>query len=109
SFLRSHHRPTGPTNAPAALAALPDELDWLLSFLEPPLEIASPEEAEAMSSAAAVLCPSIDRLEGGSAQADFDRLERARDDVARAFVRRLPELPPTADPAVLPEPLETPF
>src|SRR5207244_6033506 len=55
------------------------------------------------------LRPRIDRLEGGSAQADFDRLERARDDVARAFVRRLPELPPTADPAVLPETLETPF
>ena len=109
SFLGSHHRPAGQTNATAALAALPDELDWLLSFLEPPLESASPEEAEAMSSAAAVLRASIDRLEGGSAQADFDRLERARDDVARAFIRRLPELPPNADAAVLPETLDTPF
>ncbi len=109
SFLGSHHRPAGPTNATGALAALPDELDWLLSFLEPPLEIASPEEAEAMSSAASALRASIDRLEGGSAQADFDRLERARDDVARGFIRRLPELPPTADAAVLPETLETPF
>ena len=109
SFLGSHHRPAGQTNATAALAALPDELDWLLSFLEPPLESASPEEADAMSSAAAVLRASIDRLEGGSAQADFDRLERARDDVARAFIRRLPELPPNADAAVLPETLDTPF
>jgi uncharacterized membrane protein YccC len=109
SFLGSQHRPTGPTNATAALVALPDELDWLLSFLDPPLETASVEEAEAMASAAAVLRASIDRLEGGSAQADFDRLERTRLDVARAFIRRLPDLPPREDAAVLPETLETPF
>src|SRR5436309_1333555 len=109
SFLGSQHRPAGPSDATAALAALPDELDWLLSFLEPPLEISSTEEAEAMASAGAALRASIDRLEGGSAQADFDRLESARDDVARAFIRRLPELPPSADAAVLPELLETPF
>jgi uncharacterized membrane protein YccC len=109
SFLGSQHRPAGPTGATAALAALPDELDWLLSFLEPPLDLTSPEEAEAMASAAAVLRAGIDRLEGGSAQADFDRLERARDDVARAFIRRLPDLPPSADTGVLPELLETPF
>ena len=87
----------------------PDELSWLLSFLEPPLELSSPDEAEAMSAAAAVLRASVDRLEGGRAQADFDRLERARDDVARAFIRRLPELPVAADAAVLPETFETPF
>jgi uncharacterized membrane protein YccC len=109
SFLGSQHRPAGPTNETAALVALPDELDWLLSFLEPPLEMASVEDAEAMASAAAVLRASIDRLEGGSAQADFDRLERARVDVAHAVIRQLPELPPRADAAVLPETLETPF
>jgi uncharacterized membrane protein YccC len=109
SFLGSQHRPAGPTGGTAALAALPDELDWLLSFLEPPLEITSPEESEAMASAAAVLRAGIDRLDGGSAQADFDRLERGREDVARAFIRQLPELPPSADTAVLPEILETPF
>jgi len=109
SFLGSQHRPAGPTGSTAALAALPDELDWLLSFLEPPLEISSPEDGEAMSSAAAVLRASIDRLKGGGAQADFERLDRARDHVARAVIRRLPELPPSADPAVLPETLETPF
>jgi fusaric acid resistance family protein len=109
SSLGSQHRPAGPTGATAALAALPDELDWLLSFLEPPLALTSPDDAEAMASAAAVLRASIDRLEGGSAQADFDRLERGRDDVARAFIRQLPELPPSADPAVLPEMLDTPF
>jgi hypothetical protein len=109
SSLGSQHRPAGPTGATAALAALPDELDWLLSFLEPPLALTSLDDAEAMASAAAVLRASIDRLEGGSAQADFDRLERGRDDVARAFIRQLPELPPSADPAVLPEVLDTPF
>jgi uncharacterized membrane protein YccC len=109
SFLGSQHRPAGPTGATAALAALPDELDWLLSFLEPPPEMSSAEDAEAMASAAAVLRASIDRLEGGSAQADFDRLGGARDDLARAFIRRLPELPPSAEPGVLPEMLETPF
>jgi uncharacterized membrane protein YccC len=109
SFLGSQHRPAGPTGATAALAALPDELDWLLSFLEPPLAGTSSDDAEAMASAAAVLRASIDRLEGGSAQADFDRLERGRDDVARAFIRQVPELPPSADPAVLPEMLDTPF
>ena len=109
SFLGSQHRPAGPSDPTAALAALPDELDWLLSFLEPPLEISSAEDAEAMASAGAVLRASIDRLEGGSAQADFDRLESTRNDVARAFIGRLPELPPSADAAVLPEMLETPF
>jgi uncharacterized membrane protein YccC len=109
SFLGSQHRPAGPTGATAALAALPDELDWLLSFLEPPLEISASEDGEAMASAAAVLRASIDRLEGGSAQADFDRLARARADVAHAFIRRLPALPPSAGAAVLPETLETPF
>jgi len=109
SFLGSQHRPAGPSDATAALAALPDELDWLLSFLEPPPEISSAEEAEAMASAGAVLRASINRLDGGSAQADFDRLESASDEVAHAFIRRLPELPPSADAAVLPEVLETPF
>ena len=109
SFLGAQHRPTGPTDATTALAALPDELDWLLSFLESPLELSSAEDAEAMAGAAEVLRASIDRLEGGSAQADFGRLERARDEVARAFIRRLPEVPPSADAAVLPDLLETPF
>ncbi|HEX3687360.1 MAG TPA: hypothetical protein VHU60_07230, partial [Gaiellaceae bacterium] len=99
SFLGSQHRPAGPMAATAALAALPDELDWLLSFLEAPLEISCPEDEEALASAAAVLRASIDRLEGGHSQADFDRLEQARDDVARAFIGRLPELPPSADSA----------
>src|SRR5690348_4302979 len=33
-LLGTQHRPTGPTGMTAALAALPEELDWLLSFLK---------------------------------------------------------------------------
>jgi uncharacterized membrane protein YccC len=62
-----------------------------------------------MAAAAAVLGASVDRLDGGSAQADFDRLDRARDGVARAFLSRLPEFPLSSDEAGLPETLEMPF
>jgi hypothetical protein len=34
-LLGTQHRPTGPTGTTAALAARPEELDWLLSFLTP--------------------------------------------------------------------------
>ena len=40
-----------------------------------------------------VLRASAERLEGRDGQPDFERLETARDDVARALMRRLPELP----------------
>src|SRR4051812_21329797 len=54
--LGSQHRPTGPTGRTAALAALPDELDWLLSFLGPPVIASGGEQdAEAMAATAAVL------------------------------------------------------
>jgi uncharacterized membrane protein YccC len=108
-LLGSQHRPTGPTAPTAAVAALPDELDWLLSFLElPALDLACSEDSEAMAAAAALLRASAERLEGRDAQADFARLDAARDAVARALVRRLPELPPT--PAgFVPEALDAPF
>ena len=100
-FLGSQHRPTGPTEATASLASLPDELDWLLTFLDDTADdVPSAEDVEALSAAAAVLRASIDRLEGGSAQADFEQLERTRRDVARALVRRLPEGSALADPAL---------
>jgi hypothetical protein len=97
-FLGSQHRPTGPTAPTAALASLPDELDWLLSFLAPApnapvLELACAEDAEAMAAAAAVLRAGAERLEGRDGQPDFARLDAARLAVARALMRRLPELP----------------
>jgi len=113
-LLGTQHRPTGPTGTTAALAALPEELDWLLSFLTPSaelpeLELACAEDAEAMAAAAAVLRAGAARLEGGDERPDFTRLDAARVAVARALARRLPELPAdTGDDALL-EALDPPF
>src|SRR5439155_9073778 len=113
-FLGTQHRPTGPPGPTAALASLPDELDWLLSFLapsgEPPaLGLACAEDAEAMTATAAVLRASAERLEGRDDRPDFARLDAARDAVARPLARRLPDLPAdTRDDALL-EALEPPF
>jgi uncharacterized membrane protein YccC len=114
SFLGTQHRPTGPTAPTAALASLPDELDWLLSFLSPSgelsaVELACAEDAEAMAATAALLRSSAARLEGGDERPDFARLETARVDVARALMRRLPELPPDTSEDTLPAALEPPF
>jgi uncharacterized membrane protein YccC len=114
SFLGTQHRPTGPTRPTAALASLPDELDWLLSFLAPSagapaLERSCGEDAEAMAATAAVLRASADRLEGRDERPDLARLDAARDAVAGALVRRLPQqLSGTGDDA-FPEALEPPF
>ena len=113
-FLGTHHRPTGPTGPTAALASLPDELDWLLSFLAPSadlpvLELACAEDAEAMAAAAAMLRASAERLEGRDGRPDFERLDAARDAVADALVRRLPELPADTPGGAVPQALEPPF
>jgi uncharacterized membrane protein YccC len=112
-LLGTPHRPTGPTGPMAALASLPDELDWLLSFVAPEadvqLELACAEDAEAMAAAAAVLRASAERLEGRDGQPDFERLETARDAVARALMRRLPELPPDTPAGEVPRALDAPF
>src|SRR5437763_1166614 len=68
-LLGTQHRPTGPTDPTAALASLPDELDWLLSFVTPlpeqgPLELSGAEDAEAMAAAADVLRTGAERLAG---------------------------------------------
>jgi len=112
-LLGTQHRPTGPTGPMAALASLPDELDWLLSFVAPTadvqLELACAEDAEAMAAAAAVLRASAERLQGRDEQPDFERLEEARDGVARALMRRLPELPPDTPAGEVPRALDAPF
>jgi uncharacterized membrane protein YccC len=114
SFIGTQHRPTGPTAPTAALASLPDELDWLLSFLipspeVPELELACAEDAEAMSATAAALRTSAARLEGSDERPDFARLDAARDAVARALVRRLPELPTDGPEDELTDALDPPF
>ena len=109
----TQHRPSGPTGPTAALASLPDELDWLLSFLTPspqvPLELACAEDAEAMAAAAAVLRASAERLEGRDGRPDFERLEASRDAVAHALMRRLPQLPVDTPAGEVPPALDAPF
>ena len=75
-LLGTQHRPRGPTRPTAALASLPDELDWLLSFLtpsgtSPALEIACADDVEAVAATAAVLRAGAARLEGGDDEPDF--------------------------------------
>jgi len=113
-LLGTQHRPTGPTGPTAALASLPDELDWLLSFLAPSagphmLELACAEDAEAVTAAAAVLRASAGRLEGRDERPDFARLEAARDAVAQALMRRLPELPSDTPAGSVAQALDPPF
>ena len=112
-FLGAQHRPTGPTGPMAALASLPDELDWLLSFVTPDrdgrLELACTEDADALAAAAGVLNTGAERLLGRDGRPDFERLESARDAVARALMRRLQELPPDTPPGEIPRALDAPF
>ncbi len=114
-FLGSQHRPTAGAAATAALASLPDELDWLLSFLAPSsanppkLKIACSEDEEALAAIAAVLRLSADRLEGGGHRPDLARLDAAREGVARAVMRRLPELLSSFDEDTLMAALDAPF
>ena len=62
-----------------------------------------------MAAAAAVLRVSAERLEGRDERPDFARLDVARDAVANALVRRLPELPADTPAGAVPEALEPPF
>lgn len=108
-FLETPHRPTGPT---AALAALVDEVDWLLSFLVPragALELCRDENSEAMAATASVLRAGAARLEGREEQPDLDRLDEAREAVAQALARRVGELPSVSDEEALLAALEGVF
>jgi len=107
------HRPTGPTGPMAALASLPDELDWLLSFAAPApdaqLELACVEDAEAMGAAAAVLRASADKLDGREVLPDFRRLDASREAVALALMQRLPVLPVDTPAGEIQRALDAPF
>src|SRR5260370_6373156 len=56
SSLGSQHRPAGPTTSTAALAALPGELDWLLSFIVPTPELRSEEHTSELQSHLNLVC-----------------------------------------------------
>jgi len=93
-FLATPHRPAGPTGPTAALASLVDELDWLLSFLEPragSLELCREENAEAMAATVSVLRASAARLDGRDGQPDLRRLDEAREEVAQVLVGQIRE------------------
>jgi uncharacterized membrane protein YccC len=111
----TQQRPTGPTGRLAALALLPGELDWLLSLLLLPAEHGAAkrdwaaEDEEAMAAASAVLRAGAERLEGREIRPDFARLDAALDAVARALVKRLPDLASDAPASSVAEALEPPF
>jgi uncharacterized membrane protein YccC len=113
-FVVAPHRPIGPSGPTAALAALVDELDWLLSFLVPgadlpSLELCREENAETVAATVAALRASAATLTGGDERPDFERIEVARDAVARALVRRISELPRSTDEDRFGSVLEPPF
>jgi uncharacterized membrane protein YccC len=113
-FLGTQHRPTGPAGATAALAGLPDELDWLVSLLAPlaeelPLALVCHEDREALAAIGSALRACAARLDGGPERPDIQRLLAAKDEVARALVARLPRLPDDAVTNGMPKELEAPF
>jgi uncharacterized membrane protein YccC len=113
-FLGEPHRPTGPTGPTAALASLVDELDWLLSFLaatmdSSSLQVCREENAEAMAATVAVLRAGAARLDGRDERPDLERLDEAREAVAQAVARRIPELPTVPDDHELVSALEPAF
>lgn len=108
-FLTMPRRPTGPSGPATALASLPDELEWLVSFLASAADqtpsadtgrsatkagsvLAWTEHVAAARAVAAALRASAARLDGADDRPDLDRLDRTRDAVALALAERLPDL-----------------
>jgi uncharacterized membrane protein YccC len=112
--LTEPHRPTGPIGPTAALASLIDELDWLLSFLAPPLDAPGVEfrghgNREAIEATIAAMRASAERLNGGDSDPDFAQLDAAKDGVATALRRALTALPAAPDDRAIDAALEPPF
>jgi uncharacterized membrane protein YccC len=88
------HRATGPTRQAAALAALVDELGWLLRSLggmtgPPDGELCRAENSESMAAAAAVLRDSGALLAGQDERPDTARLQRAQETAVQALARQV--------------------
>ena len=116
SFVATPDRPTGPTGSTEALAFLVEELDWLLSFASPPRggieDRSAPcreENREVMAAAVAVLRVSAANLDGERLQPDLDRLDRAREEVARNLVQQVADLPSPHGEIAQPAGLEPSF
>src|SRR5207302_1685446 len=103
-----------PVTIPAPSSAIPDRLEgWglaagagicALMLLWPPRL-----RADLQRGAAGALHASAERLEGGDGRPDLARLDAARDAVAHALVRRLPELPTDTPAGAVPQALDPPF
>jgi uncharacterized membrane protein YccC len=113
-FLATPHRPMGSTRPTAALAALVDELDWLLTFLESepdslPLELGRKENAEAMATTVRVLRASAERLEGRDERPDLAGLGETDEAVENALAARIRDLAQIPDDQEFESALEPAF
>lgn len=100
------HRPTGPARQAAALAALVDELAWLLVSLRAVAaslvtEACRAENRETMAAVAAVLRASGGQLAGRDERPDAGPLEAAQEAVVQALARQISQLPPVPDDEAL--------
>jgi uncharacterized membrane protein YccC len=106
-FFATPYRPTGPTDAAQALTFLVDELDWFKTRLlaptaDPELSpLCRNENGEVIAATAAVLRTSAARFEGSHEWPDLDRLDAARDALARRIPEQLPALPDQGGDALL--------
>lgn len=113
-FLATPHRPMGSTRPTAALAALVDELDWLLMFLQSesdslPLEVGRKENAEAMAATVRVLRASAERLEGRDGRPDLAGLGETDEAVENALAARIRDLAQIPDDEEFESALEPAF
>ena len=116
SFVATPYRPGGPSGSSEALAFLVDLFEWLLSVvsatagrIESRSEPCRDENREVMAASVEVLRASEANLDGERRQPDFDRLERAREAVARSLVQEVTDLPRAQEGVALPTLLEPTF
>jgi len=108
------HRPTGPTGQAAALAALIDELGWLLRSLTvittaPATEPCRMENSDSMAAAAAVLRASGALLAGQDDRPDVTRLAQAQEAATQALAWQLSGLSLAGDDQAIETLLERSF
>jgi uncharacterized membrane protein YccC len=101
-FEATSHRPTGPTGQAAALAALVDELRWLLGSLRAvadstPTLICQAENGQTMAAATAMLRGAGEQLTGRGQAPGTDALDAAQELATQALTRQFAELPEIPD------------
>jgi uncharacterized membrane protein YccC len=112
-FVATPYRPTGTTSSAEALAFLVEELDWLRVIVVERAaarrDICPGENCETVAAAIEVLRASAERLAGGDAYPDLERVLRARHAGIKALTRNIRELPTGHDSTVLASVLEPSF